>query len=84
MILDIAVPPQGIHGLASAEMIFDCGSPQDDVDVLLAACDVRTRTALDIAIATSFTPRFADVLTLPMLLTPRLLLGVASNLGILR
>jgi hypothetical protein len=51
-------------------MIFECGSLQGDVDVL-AACDVRTRTALDIAIATSFTPRFADVRTLPMLLTPR-------------
>jgi hypothetical protein len=42
-------------------MIFDCGSPQNDVDVLLVACDVRARTALDIAKATSSTLRFADV-----------------------
>ena len=68
----------------SAVMI--CGSLQNDVDVLLAACDVRA--ALDIAKRELYAEvrRCADtILTLPMLLTPRLLLGVASrNLGTLR
>jgi hypothetical protein len=47
----------------------------------------RARTALDIAKQRALrrgSPMCEDDLTLLMLLTPRLLLGVASNLGTLR
>ena len=59
-----------------------CGSPQNDADILLAACDVRA--ALDIVKRELYAEvrRCADRILAPLLLTPRLLLGVASrNLG---
>ena len=48
LLLDVAVLMREIPGLA-VRRDDNRLREQDDVDVLLAACDVRTRTALDIA-----------------------------------